>query len=341
MTAAHRDAARRRPRHPHAAADRPHRQAAAAARRPGADRPRAGSAGRGGGGDRGGQRPLAGRPGGGASGAHATTRRAPSCAAKRRCWRPAAACKAALDLLGPAPFFVVNGDAFWVDGPRPALRRLAAAFDPDEVDGVLLVHRTFQVQRRGRVRRLRAGPVGRAAPPAASARWCPISMPALQLIAPALLAGTPDGAFSMNRAWDRAMAAGRLRAVVHDGLWFHLSTPADLAEAESVLQARLTGDDRAEPVHHPARRRRSSTRWRPNGWPRGRRSAGGRARADPAADAARRPRAGRGVSARVATGGRCCCRGSPRSARWTRRRWRWPARWTCRRRWSRRSGWRR
>jgi N-acetyl-alpha-D-muramate 1-phosphate uridylyltransferase len=66
----------------------------------------------------------------------------------------------------------------------------------------------------------------------------------LQLIGPGLLTGTPDGPFSMNRAWDTAMAAGRLRAVVHDGLWFHLSTPADLAEAESILQARLTGETR-------------------------------------------------------------------------------------------------
>jgi MurNAc alpha-1-phosphate uridylyltransferase len=66
----------------------------------------------------------------------------------------------------------------------------------------------------------------------------------LQLIAPALLAGTPEGAFSMNQAWDTAMAAGRLRAVVHDGLWFHLSTPADLAEAEIILRARSTGTTR-------------------------------------------------------------------------------------------------
>ena len=43
--------------------------------------------------------------------------------------------KAALDLLGAAPFFVVNGDAFWLDGPRPALTRLADAFDPAAVDG--------------------------------------------------------------------------------------------------------------------------------------------------------------------------------------------------------------
>lgn len=151
--------------------------------------------------------------------------------------------KAALDLLGPGPFFVVNGDAFWVDGPLPALARLVAAFDSREVDGVLLVHRTFQVRADvgfgdfaldswGAPRRRREREI------------VPYIYAGLQLIAPVLLAGIPDGAFSMNRAWDTAMAAGRLRAVVHDGLWFHLSTPGDLAEAETILQARLTGETR-------------------------------------------------------------------------------------------------
>lgn len=151
--------------------------------------------------------------------------------------------KAALDLLGPAPFFVVNGDAFWVDGPRPALIRLAAAFDPAEVDGVLLVHRTFQVRAEvgfGDFAVDKWGGLRRRG----EREIVPYIYAGLQLIAPALLAGTPDGAFSMNRAWDTAMAAGRLRALVHDGLWFHLSTPDDLAEAETILQARLTGDTR-------------------------------------------------------------------------------------------------
>ena len=49
--------------------------------------------------------------------------------------------RAALAVLGADPFFVVNGDSFWLNGPISALRRLAAAFD-DSVDGVLLVHRT-------------------------------------------------------------------------------------------------------------------------------------------------------------------------------------------------------
>jgi MurNAc alpha-1-phosphate uridylyltransferase len=151
--------------------------------------------------------------------------------------------KAALDLLGPSPFFVVNGDAYWVDGPRPALDRLAAAFDPREVDGVLLVHRTCQVHAEvgygdfavdswGALRRRGEREV------------VPYIYAGLQIIAPALLEGSPDGSFSVNLAWDTAMAAGRLRAVVHDGLWFHLSTPIDLTEAATMLQARLTGDTR-------------------------------------------------------------------------------------------------
>jgi MurNAc alpha-1-phosphate uridylyltransferase len=151
--------------------------------------------------------------------------------------------KAALDLLGSEPFFVVNGDAFWLDGPRPALARLAAGIDPAWVDGVLLVHRTFQVRADIGFGDFALDPWG--VPRRRHEREIvPYLYAGVQIVAPALLAGTPDGAFSMNHAWDTALAAGRLRAVVHDGLWFHLSSPADLAEAETILQARLTGETR-------------------------------------------------------------------------------------------------
>ena len=148
--------------------------------------------------------------------------------------------RAARAVLGDDPFFVVNGDAFWLNGPISALLRLAAMFD-DTVDAVLLVHRTshvhadvgqgdFALDKWGTPRRRGEREV------------VPYIYAGVQLIHPRLLHGMPDGAFSMNRAWDIALAAGRLRAVVHDGIWFHLSTPADLAEAEQILEARVTGD---------------------------------------------------------------------------------------------------
>ncbi len=143
--------------------------------------------------------------------------------------------RAALDVLGSAPFYVINGDAFWVNGPHPALARLAEAFDPAVMDGILLLHRGVQVQAdigRGDFSLDKWGiPCRRG-----EREVVPYIYAGAQLIAPALLDGTPDGKFSMNLAWDRALAAGRLRALVHDGLWFHLSTPQDLAEAEALLR---------------------------------------------------------------------------------------------------------
>jgi MurNAc alpha-1-phosphate uridylyltransferase len=46
----------------------------------------------------------------------------------------------------------------------------------------------------------------------------------------------------MNILWDQALAAGRLGAIVHDGVWFHLSTPDDLERADAVLDAREVGN---------------------------------------------------------------------------------------------------
>jgi MurNAc alpha-1-phosphate uridylyltransferase len=142
----------------------------------------------------------------------------------------------ALPRLGLAPFAVVNGDAFWLDGPRPALARLAAAFDPARMDALLLLVRTaaiegevgrgdFQMDARGALRRPRPGEI------------VPFLFGGVQVMTPALLAAEPEGRFSLNRAFDRALAAGRLHGLVHDGQWFHLSTPPDLARAERRLAA--------------------------------------------------------------------------------------------------------
>jgi MurNAc alpha-1-phosphate uridylyltransferase len=45
----------------------------------------------------------------------------------------------ALPLLGEGPFFHVNSDTIWIDGVKPNLGRLAAAFDPARMDALLLL----------------------------------------------------------------------------------------------------------------------------------------------------------------------------------------------------------
>src|SRR3954469_6224489 len=48
----------------------------------------------------------------------------------------------ALSLLGDAPFFHVNSDTIWIEGVMPNFSRLAAQFDPAEMDAVLLLAAT-------------------------------------------------------------------------------------------------------------------------------------------------------------------------------------------------------
>jgi MurNAc alpha-1-phosphate uridylyltransferase len=138
---------------------------------------------------------------------------------------------------------VVNGDSFWLDGPTPALARLARAWDDASADAVLLVHGTVHVQAEigagdfamdnlGVIRRRREQEI------------VPYVYAGIQLASAALFADAPDGPFSMNVPWNMAMTKRRLRGVVHDGMWFHLSRPADLAEAEHSLQLRAVGEGR-------------------------------------------------------------------------------------------------
>lgn len=156
--------------------------------------------------------------------------------------RKAAGAALAEGLLGPAPFYVVNGDCFWLDGPAQALQRLGASFDPARHDAVLLVHRAFQVvaevgfgefllDKWGHPRRR------------AEREVAPYVFAGVQLASPALFATDAAGA-GFDRLWDAAMAAERLEAVVHDGLWYRLSDPADLADAEASLHARALGETR-------------------------------------------------------------------------------------------------
>ncbi|MBX6746832.1 MAG: nucleotidyltransferase family protein [Acetobacteraceae bacterium] len=146
--------------------------------------------------------------------------------------------KRALPLLGPGPFAVANGDSVWLNGPTPALPRMAAAFDPDHMDGLLLLVRSAQVM--GEIGRgdFMMDPLGRLRRPK-ERELAPYIFAGVQILSPALFRDAPEGPFSLNLLYDRAIEAGRLYALVHDGVWFHLSTPPDLQQAEAAMRAGL------------------------------------------------------------------------------------------------------
>lgn len=141
----------------------------------------------------------------------------------------------ALPLLGAKPFFVINGDILWRDGAESALRRLAARWDDGAMDALLLVHpRETAIGYDGVGDFLLHGD-GRLA--RRTAEVAPFIFTGVQLLSPRLFADAPAGAFSLNRLYDRAMAAGRLHGLVHTGHWFHIGTPDGLRLAEDRLRA--------------------------------------------------------------------------------------------------------
>lgn len=140
----------------------------------------------------------------------------------------------ALPMLGAAPFYVANADALWLDGKEPALERLAAAWDDDAMDALLLL-----------IARERAGGFdgpgdffcaadGRLTRRGDAAE-APFVYGGVQLVHPRLFATAPQGAYSFNRLWDRALADGRLAGLMHDGPWFHVGNAAGLAAANRAF----------------------------------------------------------------------------------------------------------
>ena len=144
--------------------------------------------------------------------------------------------KNALPLLGEEPFFVLNGDGLWTDGPAPMLKRLEAAWDPSRMDALLLLHPIDKAigrepSDRGDYFLDDSGKAKhRGAEPAA-----PYLFASASICDARLFRSSPDGAFSLLRLWNRAQAAGHLYGLVHDGQWFHVGTPQALAEAEKAL----------------------------------------------------------------------------------------------------------
>jgi MurNAc alpha-1-phosphate uridylyltransferase len=143
---------------------------------------------------------------------------------------------AALPHLGDAPFFHVNSDTIWIEGVRPNLDRLAAAFDPLEMDALLLLAPTAtSVGYDGRGDYLLA-PDGRLER-RGERDVVPFVYAGAAILAPALFRDAPPGPFGLTLLFDRAAAAGRLKGLRLEGLWMHVGTPEAIAAAEAAILA--------------------------------------------------------------------------------------------------------
>jgi MurNAc alpha-1-phosphate uridylyltransferase len=142
----------------------------------------------------------------------------------------------ALPELGDAPFFHINSDTIWIDGVKPNLARLAAAFDPAAMDALLLLSPTtgsigyagrgdFVMAPDGRLTRRREQEVA------------PFVYAGAAILLPSLFAHTPKSEFPLTEIFDRAAEKGRLSGLRLEGLWMHVGTPDAIAAAEGAIKA--------------------------------------------------------------------------------------------------------
>lgn len=135
----------------------------------------------------------------------------------------------------PDPFFCLNSDNIWLDGPRDAFHDLSRRWNAKEMDALLLLvpharaanftgKGDFHMDPLGRLARRRSG------------RIAPYIFTGIQLVSHRLLRDAPQGAFSTNILWDRAIEEGRLFGTVFTGLWFEVGTPEAIAPTEEALK---------------------------------------------------------------------------------------------------------
>jgi len=142
----------------------------------------------------------------------------------------------ALPQLGSAPFFHVNSDTIWIDGVKPNLGLLAAAFDPARMDALLLLAPVAaSIGYAGRGDFL-MGPDGHLTR-RSEREVAPFVYAGAAILTPAFFAGAPSGASSMSPLFDRAVEAGRLCGLRLEGIWMHVGTPEAVKAAEAALTA--------------------------------------------------------------------------------------------------------
>ena len=142
----------------------------------------------------------------------------------------------ALGAIGNEPFVHVNSDTIWIDGVKPNLEKLAEAFEPAQMDALLLlapVSTSIGYAGRGDFTMAADGRLTRRS----ERDVAPFVYAGAAILRPELFKDTPDGAFSLTMLFDRAAAAGRLYGLRMEGVWMHVGTPGAVKEAEAAIVA--------------------------------------------------------------------------------------------------------
>ncbi len=142
--------------------------------------------------------------------------------------------KRALPLLGPGPFFLHNADSVWSESVHAALPQMLDMWDSSRMDCLLLLAPlSTSLGYSGR------GDFAMAPDRRLTRRGeqvVPFAFAGVSLCDARLFEGAPDGPFSLNLLWDRALHEGQLFGMRLDGFWMHIGTPDALAEAESWFE---------------------------------------------------------------------------------------------------------
>lgn len=140
----------------------------------------------------------------------------------------------ALPLIPDEHFLVANSDNLWIDGPVDAVQLLADRWDDGQMDALLLLVPLARANCHagmGDFHMDAAGHIARRRP----AKVAPFVFTGVQIVSKRLFTDLPEGPFSFNLLWDRAIAAGRAFGVVHQGLWFDVGTPPAIGKTEAML----------------------------------------------------------------------------------------------------------
>jgi len=147
--------------------------------------------------------------------------------------------KKALEHLGDEPFYISNADVLWLNGPTEALGRMIERWDETKMDVLLMLHSTVEAYGYTGDGDFEADPTGKLTRKL-ERELTPYLFTGVQIVHPGIFKDTPDGAFSLNVIYDKAIEEGRLYGIVHDGEWFHIGTPDGLAQAEFYMGQRFS-----------------------------------------------------------------------------------------------------